>query len=54
MRRHPFTCACKGSGYVCEDHPDRPFGDTRTCPCDAPGMPCPAAANVTSIKEPAA
>ena len=54
MRPHPFTCACKGSGWVCEDHPYRPFGDYRTCPCEAPGAPCPGIDNVTPIRKDAA
>jgi hypothetical protein len=50
-----FTCAggvlrddcphCRGSGYVCEEHPDRPWYPTTSledgaCGCGAPGMPC--------------
>jgi hypothetical protein len=35
---------CLGTGYVCEDHPDRPWhgvvGGIDGCPCEAAGMPC--------------
>jgi hypothetical protein len=30
--------ACGGEGWVCEEHPDHPWGD-EDC-CGAPGMPC--------------
>lgn len=36
--------ACRGWGWVCEDHPYAPFSTDPIvpgCPCDAPGMPCP-------------
>jgi hypothetical protein len=33
-------CAlCLGLGWVCENHPDRPWDDERGCTCGA-GMPC--------------
>lgn len=39
-----FVCVddcpvCLGSGHVCEDHPDKAWGDGDGC-CGAPGMPC--------------
>jgi hypothetical protein len=37
------TCAtCKGVGWVCENHPDRPWSKKVSggCECGA-GMPCP-------------
>jgi hypothetical protein len=40
-----FTCAsercprCAGSGIVCEEHPDQPWGRGDSC-CGAAGMPC--------------
>jgi hypothetical protein len=39
---HPATCVCRGSGWVCEDHPTVPYASETqvTCWCDAPGMPC--------------
>jgi hypothetical protein len=40
---HGSRCLCRGSGWVCEDHPTVPFATEIpvTCWCDAPGMPCP-------------
>ena len=42
---HPPTCfLCAGTGYVCANHPERPYWSTRlaaACPCDDEGMPCP-------------
>ena len=31
--------ACAGERWVCEDHPDHPWGDGPEC-CGARGMPC--------------
>lgn len=35
---------CDGTGHVCENHPDKPWGpmtfDADSCSCGA-GMPCP-------------
>ncbi len=28
-------------GWVCENHPDRPWQGPRACPCGAAGAPCP-------------
>ncbi len=46
-----FTCRpgcpfCHGEGYVCEDHPGRPWYpvvliEDGACDCGAAGMPCP-------------
>jgi hypothetical protein len=30
---------CKGEGWVCEAHQDRPWYDGQTC-CGEPGIPC--------------
>jgi hypothetical protein len=40
---HGSNCLCRGSGWVCEDHPTTPFAAEIpvTCWCEAPGMPCP-------------
>jgi hypothetical protein len=40
---HGSGCLCRGSGWVCEEHPTIPFAAEIpvTCWCDAPGMPCP-------------
>jgi hypothetical protein len=37
------TCVCRGSGWVCEDHPDVPYAiDPHfACPCDGAGARCP-------------
>jgi hypothetical protein len=42
-RQHPPSCLCRGTGWVCEDHPWVAFAAERpvTCWCEAPGMPCP-------------
>ena len=41
---HPTGCWwCHGTGWTCEDHPDRPFLTTRQadeCGCGAAGAPC--------------
>jgi hypothetical protein len=39
-------CAvCDNTGWVCEDHPDRPYemfsGRADACRCGGAGMPCP-------------
>jgi hypothetical protein len=39
-----MTCGtCKGTRWVCEDHPDRPWGGghPNACQCGGAGMPCP-------------
>jgi hypothetical protein len=33
-------CICNGARWVCEAHPDRPWGITGECGCGEPGMPC--------------
>lgn len=48
----PDCPACRGTGTVCEEHPDRPWDDgggdwvndgvpVIVCKCGAPGEPCP-------------
>jgi hypothetical protein len=32
---------CEDSGWVCEEHPGRPWEGPNACPCGAPGAPCP-------------
>jgi hypothetical protein len=32
---------CDSSRWVCEVHPERPWGGPHACGCDAAGMPCP-------------
>jgi hypothetical protein len=32
---------CEDSGWVCEGHPERPWGGAHGCQCGGAGMPCP-------------
>lgn len=32
---------CAGTGWVCEDHPFRPWEGPHACGCGAAGAPCP-------------
>jgi hypothetical protein len=32
---------CEDGGWVCEEHPGRPWQGEHACTCGAPGMPCP-------------
>jgi hypothetical protein len=33
---------CDDTGWVCENHPDRPWVDSRrACSCGGAGVPCP-------------
>jgi len=32
---------CEDIGWVCEDHPGRPWERPHACPCGAAGAPCP-------------
>lgn len=32
---------CRGTGWVCEDHPDMPFGHDDELDCEGDGYPCP-------------
>jgi hypothetical protein len=44
MLRLQMICGtCQGARWVCEDHPDRPWGSTHPngCRCGGAGMPCP-------------
>jgi hypothetical protein len=37
-----MKCAlCEGCGWVCENHPDRPWEGKDACTCGGAGMPCP-------------
>ena len=31
---------CDGCGWVCENHPDKPWEGEHACPCGGAGMPC--------------
>lgn len=38
-----MTCkVCKDVGWVCENHPERPWEGPEACKCDGAGAPCPA------------
>jgi hypothetical protein len=32
---------CEDTGWVCEEHPERPWEGPHACPCGAAGMPYP-------------
>jgi hypothetical protein len=32
---------CDGCGWVCENHPSRPWEGDRACTCGGAGSPCP-------------
>jgi hypothetical protein len=32
---------CHDCGWVCEEHPGRPWSGPHACDCRAPGIPCP-------------
>jgi hypothetical protein len=37
-----MKCArCEDNGWVCENHPDRPWQGVNACECGGAGMPCP-------------
>jgi hypothetical protein len=37
-----MKCArCEDSGWVCENHPQRPWQGEHACECGGAGMPCP-------------
>jgi hypothetical protein len=41
MVTHRFCPACRDTGWVCEEHADRPWGDhPNACTCGGAGMPC--------------
>ena len=42
---------CKDTGWICENHPDQPFGGPHACRCGGAGMPCPKC-NLSSEDEP--
>jgi hypothetical protein len=33
---------CDDCGWVCENHPDRPWQGPRACDCGGAGAPCPS------------
>jgi hypothetical protein len=32
---------CEDCGWVCENHPEKPWGGEHACGCGGAGMPCP-------------
>lgn len=36
---NPNCLRCRGEGWCCEAHPDRPWSDGKGC-CGEPGVPC--------------
>ncbi len=32
---------CRGTGWVCESHADKPWNGSKACGCGGAGMPCP-------------
>jgi hypothetical protein len=47
LRLQMICGTCQGARWVCEDHPDRPWGSTHPngCRCGGAGMPCPVCNN---------
>jgi hypothetical protein len=43
LRTHPLmNCIfCADTGWVCENHPRRPWEGPHACDCGGAGMPCP-------------
>jgi hypothetical protein len=48
-REGPDCSRCNNTGWVCEDHTDRPWDAQR--PCGGAGMPCPSC-NVSNEDNP--
>jgi len=41
MNNNPPSCdTCDGTGWVCEDHRDRPWTGLFACGCGGAGAPC--------------
>jgi len=51
-----YQCnACDNTGWVCEDHPDRPSdcgNSPRACACGAAGRPCRVCSRPTPCERP--
>ena len=43
---------CEGCGWICEEHPGRPWEGQHACPCGAAGMPCPLCNQPAEGEEP--
>jgi hypothetical protein len=49
MRPSGMKCAiCEDCGWVCENHPERPWHGAHACACGGAGMPCQNAISVTN------
>jgi hypothetical protein len=47
-----MTCSrCDDCGWVCENHPERPWQGPRACPCGAAGALCPDCNTTDDISE---
>jgi hypothetical protein len=48
-----FCTRCSNARWVCEAHPQRPWGDVQgACCCGAPGEPCPVCNRVEADEVP--
>jgi hypothetical protein len=43
---------CKGLGWVCENHPDKPWDPAIGCQCGGAGVPCDCQGPQDGIDEP--
>jgi hypothetical protein len=43
---------CEDCGWVCEEHPGRPWAGPHACGCRAAGMPCPRCNTPAEGEEP--
>jgi hypothetical protein len=50
-REGPECPRCDHTGWVCEDHSDRPWDGAKACGCGGAGMPCPSC-NVSNEDNP--
>jgi len=51
LREGPQCPRCDSTGWVCEDHSDRPWDGAKACGCGGAGMPCPSC-NVSNADNP--
>jgi hypothetical protein len=47
----PECSRCDSTGWVCENHPYRPWDGEKACGCGGTGMPCPSC-NVSNEDNP--
>ena len=48
-----YCARCANERWVCEAHPERPWGGEHDCRCGAPGSPCPVCNKVDAETVPA-